>query len=103
APTGRLLHSQAWCSFRWWGLSASGYRLTVETVSATARDDTRYADASRGGELTGPLVPLLLELQRQLRPAGADDPPVYHDVHEVRLHVVQHALIVRDQQHGHVL
>ena len=49
--------------------------------------------------LLEPGVALLLELERHLLAAGADDAPVDQHVDEVRNDVVQQPLVVRDDQH----
>ena len=51
--------------------------------------------------LAQPVVALALELVDQLGAALAHDPPVEHDVHELRLDVVQDALVVGDDQRAH--
>ena len=48
---------------------------------------------------TDALVALGLELVRQLRPASLHDTPLHHHVDRVGRDVVQHALVVRDQEH----
>src|SRR5512146_705402 len=39
--------------------------------------------------LADPIVPMLFQAEGQVRPAGLDDAPAHHHVHEVRLDVVQ--------------
>src|SRR4029078_12436442 len=47
-------------------------------------------------------VSLRLQLVRQLRPAGLDDAAVDEHMDELRLDVVENALVVRDQQHAQI-
>src|SRR5512132_1598022 len=53
---------------------------------------------SPGHLLADERVALLLELVGQLGAALTDDPPVEHDVDEVRAHVAEDARVVRDDQ-----
>src|SRR5258708_30229400 len=49
-----------------------------------------------------PVVPLALDLNRQVGAAGLDDPALVHDVDEVGGDVVEDALVVSDQEHPEV-
>src|SRR5579872_6974482 len=49
-----------------------------------------------------PFIALLFEFIGQLFPARFDDAPVEHDMDKVRGDVVQHALVVRDEQDAQV-
>src|ERR1019366_6111743 len=54
-------------------------------------------------ELVGdPAIALGLELVDQMGAAFPDDPALVHDVHVTRLHEVQDALVVGDDQHAHL-
>ena len=81
----------------------------VEIDEALLREDGelrrgggREAQRRRRHLVADPAVAALLELADQLRAALLDDPPLEHDVHELRLDHVQDALVVRDDQDAHV-
>src|ERR1700716_3720212 len=48
------------------------------------------------------LITLRLELGRKLGAAGPHDAPVHQHVDEVRVHVSQNSLVVRDEEHPHL-
>src|SRR5687768_555962 len=72
----------------------------ASAVTSAARQ-TRQNSCRRPDLLADPAVAALLELLHELGPALLDDPPVEHDVHELRLHQVQDALVVGDDQPAH--
>ena len=75
----------------------------------TAAPDPSRAGESRSAGAGSPALPRLaavggvaglLELRRQLRPAGGDDAPAAQHVHDVGLQLVQQPAVVGDGQHA---
>src|SRR6478672_11840054 len=75
----------------------------VESVAMRAAPGLveRASAIARHCLLAQEVVALALELVDQLGSALAHDPPLEHDVHELRLDVVQDPLVVGDDQRAH--
>ena len=52
--------------------------------------------------LAHPVVTLLFEVQSQVGAAGFDNPAAQHHMDEIRLDIIQQALVMRDDQHAQV-
>ena len=52
--------------------------------------------------LANPIVAVFFEVERKVGSARFDDPPIEHDVDEVRFDVIQQALVMGDDKHAKV-
>src|SRR6267142_1565743 len=77
-------------------------RATSRGLVAAGRTVTAIAMPSPHRALRARSRSLGLELGGELAPAGANDAPIHKDVHEVRGHIAEHPLVVRDQQDPHL-
>src|SRR5579875_1848854 len=73
--------------------------VSLQFYSLLAR--ARARRALRGG-CEQPVVASTLDLNRQFWPARAHEPPFGKHVHVMRLHVVQDALVVGDDENAEV-